>query len=94
MASLPRLHPRHVDADVAPDHHPEVGGAAGDVGGAGAGHQRLGGDAADVDAGAPEAVALDDRGAHAGGGQLRGETGPGLAGADDDRVVRVCHQVP
>ena len=89
---LARLHPPHVHRDAAGDHHPEFGGAARDVGGAGAGHQRLGGDAADVHAGAAEAVALDHRGAQAGGGQVRGKTGAGLPGADDDRVVCVRHQ--
>ena len=85
---LARLHARHVDAHGAVDHDAEVGGPARHVRGAGAGHQRLGGDAAHVDAGAAEAVALDDGGVHAGAGERRGQAGAGLAGADDDGVVR------
>ena len=39
---------------VALDHHAELGGAAGQMRRVGAGHQRLGGSAAGVDAGAAE----------------------------------------
>ena len=58
---LARLDRLHVDPDRPFDHDAEVGGAARDVGRAGARDQRLGRDAAVVDAGAAEALALDDR---------------------------------
>ena len=67
-------------------HDAELGGVAGRPGGAGAGHQRLGGRAAIVDAGAAQMLALDQRDLLAGAGQPRREERPGLAGTDDDGV--------
>ena len=87
---LARLHRLHVDADRT-DADAVVGGAPGNVRGAGARHQRLGRDAAVVDAGAAEVLALDQRRLHAGLGQADGEGRSGLAAADDDRVVASAH---
>jgi hypothetical protein len=87
---LARLHRLHVDAD-RPDLDAVVGGAPGDVGGAGARHQGLGRDAAIVDAGAAKVLALDQHRLHAGFGEADGERRCGLAAADDDRVVRRAH---
>ena len=72
--------------DRPPSDDAEIGGAARQVGGIGAGDQRLGRDAAGVDAGAAEELALDERDGHARGGQPAGQRRSGLAGADDDRV--------
>ena len=59
---LARLDALHVDADRAVDDDAEVRGAPRHVGRARAGDERLGGNAPVVDAGAAEALALDDRG--------------------------------
>ena len=88
---LPRLDRLHVDPDRPFDHHPELRGAARDVGGAGARDQGLGRDAAVVDAGAAEALALDDRDPLAGRGETVGERRTGLAGADDDGIETTRH---
>ena len=88
---LARLHRLHVDAH-RPGIHPPVGGAPGDVGGAGARDQGLGRDAAVVDAGAAEVLALDERGLHARFGQAHRERRCGLAAADHDRVVGSAHR--
>ena len=63
-----------------------VGGAARHMGGVGVGDEGLGGDAAGVDAGSAEELALDDGDLFAGFGEASGERGTGLAGADDDGV--------
>lgn len=76
----------HVHGDGTWDGHPVVLGAAGEMRGIGTRHQCLGRRAAGVDAGAAEAVALDDRHALAGGCQAMCERRAGLAGADDDGV--------
>ena len=47
----PRLHACHVDAGWRIQHDPVIGGAPGEVGGIGAGDERLGRHAAGVDAG-------------------------------------------
>ena len=86
-----RLDARHVDADRAVEHDAVVGAAPRQMGGIGAGDQRLGRHAAGVDAGAAEQLALDQRDLHAGAGQPPGERRPGLPGADDDRVESLGH---
>ena len=58
---LARLDLPHVDGDGAWDRNAVISGAAGEMRGIGTRHQRLGRRAAGVDAGAAEAVALDDR---------------------------------
>ena len=55
--------------------------------------QRLGGNAADVDAGAAEELALDERGLQAFGVQPRGERGTGLPRTDDDGIVAFAQQL-
>ena len=90
-AILARLHRLQVDTHRAVDEHAVVGGPARHVGGAGAGDHRLGGDAAVVDAGTAEMLALDQGGLHAGRGEAGGQEGAGLAAADDDGVVGVGH---
>jgi hypothetical protein len=61
------------------------------VGGVSAGHKRLGGDAAVVDARAPNEFALDDGDGLTGRGQPTGERRTGLAGANDDGVELARH---
>ena len=80
-----RPHARHVDAD-RPGDDAEVGGAAREVRGVGAGDQRLGRHAAGVHAGAAEQLPLDERDRHARGGQPPGQRRTGLARAHDDGV--------
>ena len=70
-----------------------VAGAPRDVRGARAGDQRLGRDAAVVDAGAAEVLALDQRRLQTGLGEPDRERRAGLAGADHDRVVRGGHGI-
>src|SRR5262249_46500145 len=76
---------REVQAHVA-DVHAVVGAAAGQVGDAGAGHHRLGGGAAVVDAGAADELAFDQGGLPAGLRQRQAERLARLPAADDDRV--------
>ena len=78
----------------AVEHDAEVGGATRDMGGTRARDQRLGRDAADVDAGAADQLALDDRGLAAGIAQPDGQRRAGLPGADDDRIVAFGHEPP
>ena len=66
------LDARHVDAQAL-DHHAEVGRAARQVSDPRARDQGLGGDAAGVDAGAAEQLALDDGGLAAGLRQAHGQ---------------------
>ena len=73
---LARLHALHVDLDVAVDHHAELRGAARDIGGAGARHQCLGWNAADIHASAAEELSLDDGDLHAFLGHAGGDRGP------------------
>ena len=87
---LAGLHTLHVDGCGA-NVHAEVARAADHVGGIGARHQGLRRDAAGVHAGAAERAALDDRDAHARARQTVRQERAGLAGADDDRVVRGGH---
>ena len=79
-----RLQLRIIDPDVR-RRDAEIG-AAGEMGGISARHHRLGRNAAGVDAGPADEVALDQRHRHARPGQAPGQRRPGLAGADDDRV--------
>ena len=81
-------HARHVDAD-RPGDHAEVGAAAREVRGVGAGDHGLGRRAAGVHAGAAEQVSLDQRDGHARAGQPSGQRRTGLAGAHDDRIELV-----
>ena len=89
-AVLARLDRPHVDLDVARGEA-VLAAAPRHVDRARAADQRLGGNAADVDAGAAEQLALDDRGAQAFGAQARGKRGACLPGTDDDRVVAFDH---
>ena len=88
---LSRLDGCHVHADRAIDHDAELSGSSRQVGRIGAGHHRLGGNAAGIHAGAAKQMALDDRDPHAGRRQAPGEWRPGLAGADDDGVEGLAH---
>ncbi len=76
----------HVDADFAFEDHSVEGGATCHVGGVGAGDEGFGGDAAGVDAGPAEELALDHGDLHAGPGEASCEGWAGLACADDDCV--------
>ncbi len=89
---LARLDPCHVDPNRPVEYDAEIGGATRDMGGTRARDQRLGGNAADVDAGAADQLALDDRGFAAGIAQPDGQRRAGLPGADDDRIVRLRHR--
>jgi hypothetical protein len=91
---LARFDARHVDGDLAADRHAEIGGAARHVRGVGACHQRLRRDAAGVDTGAAEELALDDGEPHACLRQPGGEGRAGLARANDDGVVVVHGGAP
>src|SRR5882672_7364930 len=91
-AVLARLDRLHVHAHLAGDEA-VFAAASRRVHGARRGHQRLGGDAADVDAGAADELALDDRGLQSFAIQARAQRRAGLAGADDDRVVAFGHGV-
>ncbi len=86
------LHARHVDHRLAADVEPELGAPACHVDRPGAGHERLGRDAAGVHTRASEQVPLDDRHPPA----LRRSPGcerrPGLPGPDHHRVVLVRHR--
>src|SRR4029453_14755331 len=81
----------HVDRHGAIDRNAELRGPLCGARDRGARDEGLRGDAAGVDAGSADLSALDDRALHAGAGETRGEGGPGLAAADDDRVVGVAH---
>ena len=88
---LPRFDRLHVDLDLALDHHPELGRPARHVRRPGARDQGLGRDAAVVDAGAAEALALDDRDLAALPDEAAGQRRPRLSGADDDRIIACGH---
>ena len=90
---LARLHAFHVDAHGRLDFYPEIGRAARQMGGPGAGHQRLGRRAASVDAGAAETLAVGDGNLHPGRGQPLRQGRTGLAGADDDGIERPAHEI-
>ena len=83
--------PLHINSDRAADRYAIFGGAARDMSRAGAGDQRLGRDAAIVDTGAAEPLALDDRHFHSCARQPDRERRPGLPRADNDRVIFGCH---
>ena len=91
-AVLAPLHARHVDAHLA-GGETVLGAAARHMSGASAGDQRLGGNAAGVDAGAAEHLALDDRGLQAFLVEARAERRRRLADADDDRIEAFGHGV-
>ena len=76
----------HIDADLAGEGDAVEGGTACHVGGIGAGDQGLGGDAAGVDAGSAEEMALDEGDLHAGLSERSCEGRAGLTGSDDDGV--------
>ena len=76
----------HVDGEAAGDGDAVEGGAACHLRGVGAGDEGLGGDAAGVDAGSAEELALDEGDLLAGFGEASCERGTGLAGPDDDGV--------
>src|ERR1022692_4219834 len=57
---LPGFHPPHIDARASAGIHPELGCAANHMGGVSAGDHGLGRNAACVDTGAAEQLALDD----------------------------------
>jgi hypothetical protein len=88
---LARLDRLHVHPHRALDHDAEVGRATRHVRRPGARDQRLGRDAAIVDAGAAEALALDHGDLLAGLGQAPRERGSGLAGADHDGIEALHH---
>ncbi len=82
---LARHHARHVHAQVR-DVEAELGAALRKPDSASAGHQRLRRNAADVDAGAAEVVALDHGRLQPFAAAACGDRRPGLTGADDDGV--------
>jgi hypothetical protein len=83
---LARLDRPHVDGNVALQPNTELAGAPRHPGRIGAGHQRLGRDAAGIHASAAERLALDDGDLHADLYQARGQRRSRLSGPDDDRV--------
>ena len=91
---LSRFHRGHVDAYRRVDRDAEIGTAPRDVRGTGARDQRLGRNAAVVDARAADSFALDDRGLAAGLRQSDRQRRSGLPGADDDGVVTFGHVPP
>ena len=88
----------HGDAVVGlhgADLDPELLGVVSDqVGDVGAVQQRLGGDAADVDAHPAELVPLDHGGGEPQLGRADGADVPGRPAAHDDHVERLCHDYP
>ena len=76
----------HVDGEAAGNVDAVEGGAACHLHGVGVGDEGLGRDAAGVDAGSAEELALDDGDLLAGGGETSCEGGTGLAGSNDDGV--------
>src|SRR5882672_5415610 len=89
-AVLARLDRLHVHAHVA-GGEAVFAAAPRRVHGARRGHQGLGGNAADVDAGAAHELALDDRGLQSFAVEARAQRRAGLSGADDDGVVAFGH---
>ncbi len=89
-AVLAALDRAHVDADLA-CREAEFAAAARDMRSARARHQRLGGNAAVVHAGAAEQLALDERGLQTLLVEPRAQRRPRLAGSDHDRVELFCH---
>jgi len=87
------FHPFHVDVDLSADGDAILAGALRQVRSVGARHQRLGRDAAGVNAGAAEVLALDDCHFHAGGRKPRCKRRPRLARANDDRVETYVHKI-
>ena len=82
----------HVDSNRAFDRHAILGGAPGDMRCTGACDQRLRRDATGVDAGAAEALALNDRHLHSCTCQANRKRRPRLPSAYDDRVINSCHR--
>jgi hypothetical protein len=87
----PRLDPGHVDLNGSFDPHAEVRGPARHIRGPRTGHERLGRDAADVDAGAPDLLALDHGHLEALAIHPVRERRPRLSGADHERVEAGDH---
>ncbi len=83
----------HIDGNIA-RRDAEIGAAAGQMGGIGAGHQRLGRHAAGIDAGAAEIFAFDQAHGFTGAGQAAGQGRSRLAGADDDGVEALHGRAP
>src|SRR5262245_35682143 len=81
----------HINMDRAPGDHAVLVGSSRDMRRARACDQRLGRNAACVDAGAAEALALDDRHLHSCACQPNREGWPGLPSADNYRVICSCH---
>ncbi len=81
----------HVDAHARRDDDTPASGRARHVRRAGARNQRLRRNAAVVDAGATEALALDDRRPASGLREAHRERRSRLARTDDNRVVTVAH---
>ncbi len=86
-AILARLDLGHVDLDAAGDLDAELGPAARQMRGIGAGHHGLGRRAAGIDASAAEELALDDRDLLPRLRQPPRQRRPRLAGTDDDGVI-------
>ena len=91
---LAGLDARDVHTDPAIDGHTIVSGAARKMGCIGTGDHGLRRDAACIHAGATDEMPFDNRHAHPFAAQAAGERRPGLAGSDDDGVVRRVHVVP
>ena len=88
------LHGGHVDARRIVEHDAVIRGAAGEVRGIRARHQRFGRCASGVDAGAAEQFALDEGDGHAGAAQPVRQRGARLPRADDDGVERGHRSTP
>ena len=84
--TCPRHRPCEIDPDRRIDHHAIIRRAPREVGGIGAGDQRLGRHAAGVDAGSAEMMALDQSDFHPRRREPRRQRRTGLAAAHDDGV--------
>ena len=88
---LPRLDTFHVHFDRAVDDHAELCAPSGNIGGPSAGHQRLGRNTADVHTGAAVEMTLEYGYPQPFTVQAVGKGGPGLSGANHNRVIFGCH---
>jgi hypothetical protein len=90
---LARFHFFHIDVDGSADFDPVLPRAPRQLRRVGACHQRLGRDAARVDAGAAEKLALDDRHFHPCSREACRQRRSSLARADHDRVESHRHNL-
>ena len=90
---LASFHAPHIDLRAGRRIHAELRGARDHAGRVGARDHGFGRNAAGVDAGASEQLALHDGDPHSGFCEAAGERGPGLSGSDDDGVEGSGHGI-